>query len=147
MRDERLELLVECSCRRIATLRHLIDDSLTEGVYALAEYPVHFHAQVDEWKDRGEIVQQEREVWQFARNEREGRKHRIRCKELVQVHEMRKEEQGGKMAGTCHGFKLMGKEFNNTLKQWGNRHHGGHDPQRIVDTNGRFTCMVETLFW
>ena len=82
-------------------------------MYASIECAAHFHVQVEEWKDSGEIVPRGKEAWQIVRKKREGRRHRTeRCKDLGgEVKCMRggKRRKKKKIPGTCHGSKLMGK--------------------------------------
>ena len=48
--------------------------------------------------------------------------------------------------GTCRGFKWMEKYFNMKLKKRSSRHNGGHDFQRLVDTNGQMLVWCRTYF-
>ena len=48
--------------------------------------------------------------------------------------------------GTCRGFKWMEKYFNMKLKKRGSRHTGGHDFQRLVDTNGKMLVWCRKSF-
>ena len=49
--------------------------------------------------------------------------------------------------GLRQGFRWMGNELNSKLRKWESRHHGRHERQRSVDTNGKMLGVVSEMSW
>ena len=88
---------------------------LKNYIFAPSEYAAHFHVQVEELKDRYDIVPREKEVWQFVRRKKTAKRQRSE-----QRNDLR-ENTKCMRCGTCsmraqfprsrRGFTLMEKDF------------------------------------
>ena len=68
--DELAEDGAEVDGGTLAAAMALTINQLRTDTFASIAYSAHFHVQVEEWKDRDEIVPKEKEAWQIVRKKR-----------------------------------------------------------------------------